>query len=117
MHFLATGSYLEAVPRFLPLRREIVYASGVVEILCGLSLISRRSRSAGAWLTMIVLLLIFPANVQMALDGPRPGSGFPFNSAAALWLRLPLQVLFIAWAYSFTKDVHVDPAEPPSNES
>ncbi|MGI8427045.1 MAG: DoxX family protein [Actinomycetota bacterium] len=102
MHFVVTDKYAAAVPRFLPFRQGIVYASGVVEIACGIALLPRRTRSGGAWLTALVLVLIFPANVQMAIDGPPPGSSFPFNSSAALWLRLPLQAAFIAWAYSFT---------------
>lgn len=117
MHFFATQSYVEAVPRFLPLRRELVYGSGIVEILCGLSLIPRRTRPTGAWITVVVLALIFPANVQMALEGPRPGSGFPFNSQAALWIRLPLQGLFIAWAYSFSSERKDEGEEKPSGPS
>lgn len=103
MHFVAPDAYVDVVPRHLPWRRELVYASGVAEMACGLALIPRRTRAAGAWLTVAVLILIFPANISMAIKGPRPESDFPFNSAAALWLRLPLQGIFITWAYSFTK--------------
>ncbi|MCA1600432.1 MAG: hypothetical protein LC776_01885 [Acidobacteria bacterium] len=103
MHFVVPDTYVAVVPRVLPWRRELVYLSGAAEVACGLALIPHRTRAAGAWLTVAVLVLIFPANISMAVEGPRPASGFPFNSAAALWLRLPLQGLFIALAYSFTK--------------
>lgn len=113
MHFVTTEAYVEAVPRFLPLRRELVYVSGVVEMLCGLFLIPRRTRSTAAWLTVAVLVAIFPANLQMALDGPDEGSGFPFDSSVALWLRLPLQAVFIAWALSLTRAKEDHTTEPP----
>jgi uncharacterized membrane protein len=39
---------------------------------------------------------VFPANVNMAVnDLPLGDSHVP---VAALWLRLPLQIVFIAWA-------------------
>jgi len=104
MHFVATDEYASTVPGFLPWKTGLVYVSGVVEVACGVALIPRRTRIAGAWLTMLVLVLIFPANIKMAFDGPRPDAGLPFNSPTALWLRLPLQGLLIAWAYSFTKN-------------
>jgi len=103
MHFFATNDYAQAIPRFLPFRNQLVYGSGVAEIACGLCLVPRRTRRAGAWLTALLLVLIFPANVQMALEGPQPGRGFPFNSSVLLWLRLPLQAVFVAWALSFRR--------------
>jgi len=108
MHFVAPDAYIAVVPRALPWRRELVYLSGAAEVACGLALIPRRTRAAGAWLTVAVLVLIFPANISMAIEGPRPGSDSPFNSATALWLRLPLQGVFIALAYSFTKNRDTD---------
>jgi uncharacterized membrane protein len=46
---------------------------------------------------------VFPANVQMALDGGLAGAGSPANSAALAWLRLPLQIPLILWAISVAR--------------
>jgi hypothetical protein len=35
----------------------------------------------------------------MALDGGLAGAGFPANSAVLSWLRVPLQVPMLVWAY------------------
>ena len=40
---------------------------------------------------------------QMAFDGGLAGAGFPANSAALAWLRLPLQIPLILWATSVAR--------------
>ena len=51
-------------------------------------------RAAGWWL-IATLLAIFPANVNMAVNAGR----FKAIPAWALWARLPVQALLIAWAH------------------
>ena len=53
----------------------------------------------GAWLSMALLIVVFPANVKMALDGGIEGHGFPLGSPVVAWLRLPLQVPLVMWAW------------------
>ncbi len=89
LHFVATSTYERIVPRVLGHPRLLVQVSGAAEILCG------------ALLALFVA--VFPANVQMALDGGLRGAGFPANSAIASWLRLPLQIPLIVWAHRFTR--------------
>ena len=56
-----------------------------------------RTRRWGAWGIIAVLIGIFPANVHMALN-PELYAVIP---PAALWARLPLQAVLIAWAYRY----------------
>jgi uncharacterized membrane protein len=42
---------------------------------------------------------VFPANLHMALQPERFEKGVP-GGRTALYARLPVQVLFIAWAYT-----------------
>ncbi len=53
----------------------------------------------GAWLSMGLLVVVFPANVKMALDGGIEGYGFPLGSPVVAWLRLPLQIPLVVWAW------------------
>lgn len=101
-HFLATDTYALIVPRFLPAPRAWVRASGVAEIACALLLAAPRTRRAGAWCTVALLLAVWPGNVQMALDGGIPGRGWPLGSPVAAWLRVPLQLPLLYWAYRLT---------------
>jgi uncharacterized membrane protein len=85
------------MPRAIPARfhRALIYASGGVELVCAVGL-ARRTRWASP-LSTAVLIGVFPANLQMALDagsGRNPGIS---DTAALTWGRLPLQAAMI-WA-------------------
>lgn len=102
LHFLAPRSYQRIVPApLVGWRGPIVTISGAAEIACAALLIHPRSRRLGAWAAAALLLAVFPANVQMALDGGYPDAPFPGNSAVGAWLRLPIQAPLIWWALSF----------------
>jgi uncharacterized membrane protein len=95
LHFVVPGFYERIVPRRLGNRRAVVYWSGVAEVLCGTLVALPRTKRLGAWLTLVVLVAVYPANIQMAIDAGRPVDAF----TAGVWLRLPLQVPLWAWAY------------------
>jgi uncharacterized membrane protein len=40
LHFIAPGTYERIMPPYLPLHRELVYASGAMEVLGGLGLLN-----------------------------------------------------------------------------
>jgi len=96
MHFAIPRVYAAIVPDWLPGdRRTIVYVSGIAEIAGGLAIRHPRTRSLGSAWSIATLLAVFPANVHMALHPERfhvPGG------RRALYARLPLQALAIAWA-------------------
>ena len=79
---------------------EVVYISGVIEILLGLLLLLPETRKLAAWGLILLLLAVFPANIYHLSSGGA-GMGFPVWS---LVIRLPVQFLLIYWAYGFTKD-------------
>jgi len=97
-HFLVPEPYEQIVPHFLGSPGLWVRLSGGAEVGCAVLLLFRRTRWLGGWLTVGVLVAVFPANVQMALDGGLAGRPFPLGSPAVAWLRLPLQVPLVAWA-------------------
>jgi len=96
-HFVATDAYAEIIPRALPAPRAWVYASGAAELACAGLVAAPRTRRLGGWLTAGLFVALFPANVQMALDGGIAGGGL-LGSPLVAWLRLPLQIPLIAWA-------------------
>jgi uncharacterized membrane protein len=92
LHFLKPRVYESIMPDYLPAHRELVLISGAAEMAGGAGLLADRTlRPAGCWL-IAALVAVFPANVHMALHPERYRSIPPW----ALWLRLPLQLLFIA---------------------
>lgn len=100
-HFLVPETYIAMMPDALPAHRALVYVSGIAEIAGGLGLILPATRRLAAWGLIALLIAVFPANLNMALNElPLGGSAVP---AWALWARLPLQLVLIAWAWWFTR--------------
>ncbi|KAA6432810.1 DoxX family membrane protein [Dyadobacter flavalbus] len=98
MHFLRTDTFLKIMPPFLPFPLQLVYISGVCEIVFGTMLFFQVVRPVAAWLIILLLIAVFPANIYMAID-------FYHTHNPFLWvalLRLPLQFLLIWWAWVYT---------------
>jgi uncharacterized membrane protein len=95
LHFLRPRLYEAIMPGYLPAQRELVYASGVAEIAGGAGVLHPRTRRLAGWWLIATLVAIFPANVEMAVHAER----FRRFPPAALWARLPLQAVLIAWAW------------------
>ena len=103
MHFVRPEFYLRIMPAFLPRAWDmpLIDASGVFEILGGIGLLVERSRAFAAWGLIALFIAVFPANVNMAVN--RIGFGRRPWPVWALWARLPLQAVLVAWAAWFTR--------------
>jgi len=100
-HFINPDPYVGMMPAALPWHLELVWVSGVAEIAGGLGLILPATRRLAAWGLVVMLVAIFPANVNMAVNElPLGNDPVP---VWALWARLPLQAALIAWAFWFTR--------------
>jgi uncharacterized membrane protein len=95
LHFVRPRMYEAIMPRYLPAHRELVYASGLAEIAGGAGVLHPRTRRAAGWWLIATLVAIFPANVEMAVHAER----FRRFPRVALWGRLPVQGLLIAWTW------------------
>ncbi len=94
-HFRHPEFYLRMMPPDLPWHGPLQYLSGLFEVVLGLMvLVPRWTRLAG-WGLIALLLAIFPANLYMAMN---PGL-FAELPAYAYYIRLPFQLVFIAWVY------------------
>lgn len=101
-HFIRPSFYLQIMPPWLPWHNQLVFVSGVAEILCALLMLFSKTRPLGAWAVIALLVAFFPANIQMLLDYKADNN--PYTWIAVL--RLPIQLLLIWWAFGFTKPVN-----------
>jgi uncharacterized membrane protein len=90
LHFTHTRAYMAIMPRTFPRHRESVLVSGVAEIAGGVGVLVPAARPLARWWLLALLVAVFPANLQMALNPQRYRRIPPW----ALWLRLPVQLLF-----------------------
>ena len=96
-HFWNPAFYIKMIKNFLPWAIQIVYLSGAAEILLGIGVCIPETRKVSAIGIIILLIAIFPANINMALH-PKEWGFSPWS----LYLRLPLQLVLIYWAYIYT---------------
>lgn len=101
LHFLVPAYYLRIIPPFLPHGLLLVYLSGVAEVLGGLGVLRRRWRAAAGLGLLLLLVVVFPANVHMLLLAR--GAKAPVWKEVLLWLRLPLQGVLIIWVWAVTR--------------
>lgn len=104
IHLTKPELYTPIVPRFLGNAGFWVFWSGILEIVAAVLLLVPRTRRWGALLTVAILVAVYPANIQMALDGGEPGGGWYAGSSLMLWLRLPVQPLLVWWAWTFYRN-------------
>jgi uncharacterized membrane protein len=101
LHFARADEFVAVMPPYLPAPLALVWISGVFEILGGAGVLVPRTRALAGLGLVLLYVAVFPANVHMALvEVPMNGSVPP---RWAMWLRLPFQALFIAWAWWSTR--------------
>jgi uncharacterized membrane protein len=84
------------VPNWVPLSADfVVLASGVVEMLLGLSLASLRYRKEVGIATALFFIAIFPGNISQYVNGI---DAFGLDSDRARAIRLLFQPLLVIWA-------------------
>lgn len=101
-HFAMPRVYETMMPPWLPAHAALIAISGLAELAGGVGVLTKRFRRSAARGLIALLVVIFPANLHVALD---PSAGDAFSTATIdlprvlLLLRLPVQALFIAWVW------------------
>ena len=102
MHFVNAAFFIRIVPDYLPWHAALVYISGICEIVLAVLVLRPSTRVFAAWGIIALLIAVFPANINMAVNRIPLQEGTP-PDMVALWLRLPLQGVLIAWAWWYTR--------------
>jgi len=99
-HFLQTAVMAEMLPPFVPFRIEMIYVTGVLELLGAVGIwLPRLDRLAGLGL-MLMLAGLLPANIYAAFNYV-PFGGHELGPAYLL-VRVPFQVFLVWWTYKAT---------------
>jgi uncharacterized membrane protein len=98
-HFINPAPYLAIMPPWLPWHKALVFVSGALEIILSIFILYKPSRPFAAWGFIILLIAVFPANIQMAINYYNDNHPMYWGSM----LRLPMQLILIAWAFVYTK--------------
>jgi uncharacterized membrane protein len=98
LHLIKPDAFLWLMPPWLPEHNFLILLSGAFEIICAVGLITKQRWSG--YLSALVLLAIWPANIWYAFDVL--GKGFSWLVVIA-WIRLPLQIPLMLIAIKFSR--------------
>ncbi|WP_395062066.1 DoxX family protein [Flavobacterium sp.] len=96
-HFRKPEVYYKILPPFITIKKTINELAGFLEIMFAVYLCIPIFSNLAAISIMILLVLIFPANIYMLMD-EKASLGLP---KWVLYIRLPIQVLLLLWAYQY----------------
>jgi len=101
-HFIYSQGMMLMVPGFTPGKRTLIYITGVMEALFAIGLCIPSTRRLSADLLVLFFLLILPANINAAQKSvDYETASYEGRGISYLWLRIPMQLFFIAWAAYF----------------
>ena len=103
-HFTSPQYFLDIVPPQLPFKLFLVYFTGLIEIVGGVAILSSKTRKAGAYLLIFLLVSVFPANIYLYVS-ETPQSLLGVSKMDAL-IRIPFQIPLIVLAFWHSKENH-----------
>lgn len=95
MHFVKPKMYMRIMPRYLPYHKELVFTSGIAEIVLGLGLCFSKTLKFSVYGIVLMLLVFLMVHFYM-LSGEKASAGIP---KWILILRIPLQFGLMYWAW------------------
>ena len=98
-HFTNTGEMVAMMPDFVPAKREMVYFTGVIELLAVIGLLWSKTARLASILLIVFFVLVLPANIAGSLKAVQFG-GMEYGPWYLLF-RIPLQIFFIWWIWYF----------------
>ena len=103
-HFTDPQYFLDIVPPQLPFKLFLVYLTGLIEVVGGVAILAPKTRKAGAYLLIFLLVSVFPANIYLYVS-ETPQGLLGISEADAL-IRMPFQIPLILLAYWHSKKNH-----------
>ena len=102
-HFRSAAAYISVIPPYFPYPKLLNTLAGCFEIFFGLMLIFKKTRTYAVYGIILMLIVFTTVHIYMIRLAPFKLSGFMVSRAAA-WIRLPLQLVLMAWAYWHRED-------------
>ena len=88
------------MPTYLPYHLELVFISGVFEVLGGLGLFVPKLNQLSVFGLLALLIAVYPANINMAMH-PEITPEIP---VLLMYFRLPLQFLLMYWVWTLRNE-------------
>ena len=103
-HFIDTEFFVAIVPPFIKWKKEVVFLSGLIEIILGILLFFRKTRKFSALAIIVLLILVFPANIYLYIsDTTREMLSISKKQAL---IRIPFQIPLIIISYWHSLEIY-----------
>ena len=103
-HFLSAENFLIIMPPYLPFHLELVYVSGFLEIFLGILLLIKRYRFFAGYGLILLLILVFPANIYLYnSDLARDAYGQISQADALIRMFFQLPLIIISYWHAQKK--------------
>lgn len=103
--FTAIGHFIFAkgmamMISFLPWANVIVFITGIIELIAAIGLLLPKTKVLTGKLLILFFILLLPANIYAAIHNINlQTADYTGKGLSYLWIRIPMQLLFIAWVY------------------
>ncbi|WP_294961552.1 hypothetical protein [uncultured Flavobacterium sp.] len=88
---------------FLPHANVIVFITGIIELIAAIGLLVPKTKALTGKLLILFFILLLPANIYAASHNINlQTADYTGKGISYLWIRVPMQLLFIAWVYFST---------------
>ncbi|MXO05070.1 hypothetical protein [Flavobacterium sp. HBTb2-11-1] len=85
---------------FLPWANAIVFVTGIIELIAAIGLLLPKTKVLTGKLLILFFILLLPANIYAAIHNINlQTADYTGKGLSYLWIRIPMQLLFIAWVY------------------
>lgn len=99
-HFFYTKGMVIMLPDFIPCKTEIIYTTGIIEMLAAIGILVPKYQKLTGWLLILFFILVLPANIYSAIKQVNMETAtYDGGGVKSLWYRVPLQLFFIGWIY------------------
>lgn len=99
-HFIFTEGMTAMIPDVFSYKKQIVYLTGVLEMLFAFGILIPKVRKIMGWALIAFFIAVLPANIKASMENINYQTGeFDGNGIQYLWFRIPLQIFFIIWVF------------------
>ena len=102
-HFTNTDFFVAIVPPIVYWKEEVVLISGLIEVVLGLLLLFAQTRKLAALGIILLLFLVFPANIHLYTS--EVARDLVNISKPQALFRIPFQIPLVMIAYWHSKEI------------
>ncbi|WP_298312496.1 MauE/DoxX family redox-associated membrane protein [uncultured Aquimarina sp.] len=96
-HLIKPKAFMRIMPLYIPYHKQLVYLSGIAEILAGVGVLFLQTRFFSIWAIIAMLILFIPVHIHMLVN-EKASLKLP---KSVLIFRLLLQFSFIYWVHLY----------------